>query len=92
MHRVFRRSSTVMTASNNRAGPSTDDQTPASRTFLDADGAQWRVFERPFADYDRRSALSLIFSSDSAVRRVRDYPADWFDLSDADLATLSWKA
>lgn len=81
-----------MTASNTRVGLSADNQTPPLRAFLDAEGAQWRVFEQAFADYDRRSGMSLIFSSDSAVRRVRDYPADWFDLSDDDLATLSWKA
>ena len=48
--------------------------------------------EQPFSEYDRRSGYSLIFSSELAVRRVRDYPSDWFALSDSDLAALSWRA
>ena len=62
------------------------------RTFVDGDGLRWRVYEQPFADYDRRSGVSLIFAADVAVRRVRNYPADWFTLTDAALAELSWKA
>jgi hypothetical protein len=62
------------------------------RIFLDADGTRWQVSERPFADYDRRRGLSLIFASESAVRRVREYPAGWFLLSDEELSALSWKA
>jgi hypothetical protein len=62
------------------------------RVFVDPDGVQWQVSERPFADYDRRHGLSLIFASDSAVRRVRDYPAEWHALSDDELIALSWKA
>ena len=62
------------------------------RAFVDSDGTRWQVSERPFSDYDRRHGLSLIFSSDSAVRRVRDYPAHWTELSDEELIALSWKA
>lgn len=62
------------------------------RVFVDAEGIRWQVSERPFADYDRRRGLSLIFASDSAVRRVREYPADWFQLSDEELGALSWNA
>ncbi|NUP57034.1 MAG: hypothetical protein HOQ17_01905 [Gemmatimonadaceae bacterium] len=62
------------------------------RIFTDADGTRWQVSERPFADYDRRRGLSLIFASDAAVRRVREYPANWFLLSDEELSALSWKA
>ena len=35
--------------------------------------------------------MSLIFASDAAVRRVRDYPPDWFDLPDNELLALSWR-
>lgn len=76
----------------NRVEPSTDSTTPPSRSFLDTEGAYWVVYEQAFAAYDRRSGMSLIFSNESAVRRVRDYPADWFDLSDDDLAALSWNS
>ena len=62
------------------------------RVFVDGDGIRWQVSERPFADYDRRRGLSLIFASDSAVRRVREYPANWFLLSDDELSALSWNA
>ena len=61
-----------------------------SRVFFAADGTRWQVSERKFADYDRRRGASLIFASDFAVRRVRDYPADWHTLSDEELLALSW--
>jgi len=62
-----------------------------SRSFVDDDGQIWYVMERAFSDFDRRRGFSLIFTSDLAVRRVRDYPPNWFDLSEAALAELSWK-
>ena len=61
------------------------------RCFTDDLGQTWLVSERPFSEYDRRRGASLIFSSELAVRRVRDYPSDWFTLSDRDLAALSWR-
>jgi hypothetical protein len=77
-----------------------DDDSPAptkrseslSRVFFAADGTRWHVSERPFGDYDRRRGASLIFSSDFAVRRVRNFPADWHTLSDDELVALSWGA
>ena len=81
-----------MSGTTDRVEPSTDNDVPPSRSFLDGEGTHWLVYEQAFSDYDRRSGLSLIFSSDSAVRRVRDYPADWIRLSDEDLAELSWKS
>ncbi len=61
------------------------------RVFVDDDGVRWVVKELSFSDYDRRRGRSLIFASDAAVRRVRDYPAEWFELSETELAALSWK-
>lgn len=61
-----------------------------SRSYVDDDAQVWRVSEQPFSEYDRRSGYSLIFTSDLAVRRVRDYPAGWFDLPERELAALSW--
>ncbi|HEX5972525.1 MAG TPA: hypothetical protein VFY85_11400 [Gemmatimonadaceae bacterium] len=61
------------------------------RVFVDVDGTRWQVKEMPFSNYDRRRGLSLIFWSDGAVRRVRDYPANWHELPDVELALLSWK-
>lgn len=68
------------------------DPSALERTFVDADGMRWRVYEQAFSAYDRRRGISLIFSSDAAVRRVREFPEDWGGLSDAELATLSWRA
>lgn len=65
--------------------------TPPSRSFVDVDGAHWVVYEQAFGDYDRRSR-SLIFNSDFAVRRVRNFPENWMDLPEADLLELSWQA
>jgi hypothetical protein len=62
-----------------------------SRTYVDDDGQIWHVSEQSFSEYDRRRGFSLIFTSDLAVRRVRDYPANWFNLSDGALAELSWR-
>jgi hypothetical protein len=63
-----------------------------TRSYTDDLGMTWHVREQPFSDYDRRRGSSLIFSSELAVRRVRDYPSDWFTLSEVDLAALSWRA
>jgi hypothetical protein len=63
---------------------------PPTRTFVDEEGQHWRVFERPFDSFDRRSGVSLIFTSDGAMRRVRNYPANWMELSDEELFALSW--
>lgn len=71
---------------------SQDSSTPPSRSFVDDDGARWTVYEQAFGEYDRRSSRSLIFNSDSAVRRVRNYPANWLELSERELMELSWRA
>jgi len=82
-----------MSDSTERSLPGTvTSASVAVRVFVDGDGTRWHVSERPFADYDRRRGLSLIFASDSAVRRVRAYPQDWSALSDAELIALSWKS
>jgi hypothetical protein len=54
------------------------------------DGVEWAVYERTWGDYDRRSAIKLVFESDGAVRIVRSFPAEWFTLSDDELVALSW--
>ena len=59
------------------------------RTFSAADGTFWDVREVKNPDYDRRGGSSLIFESVGAVRRVRNFPADWTTLSDAALDALS---
>jgi len=62
----------------------------ASRSVRDAHGVPWLVQEIRDWAYDRRASLSLVFSSDDAMRRVRSYPANWIELSDAELIALSF--
>lgn len=77
---------------DNQIDASRDGDLLDGRSFMDADGTHWQVYEQAFADYDRRTGMSLIFASESAVRRVRDYPADWKELDDVALLALSWHA
>lgn len=73
-----------------RQGARNGGRTDGVRFFVDAEGVRWQVREQPFSEYDRRRGVSLIFTSDGAVRRVRDYPVDWFSLSEDELNALSW--
>ena len=56
---------------------------------LQAQGQRWLVYELRTLPFDRRG-VSLIFESDSAIRRVRNFPPNWGDLSDDELFALSW--
>ena len=58
-----------MNGPGNRIDWSKESAAPFERSFLDADGLRWHVFEQSFTEYDRRRAVSLIFSSEAAVRR-----------------------
>jgi len=67
------------------------DRRPA-REFFDSDHVRWCVFESPQRCTDgTMQPVSLIFESDAAVRRVRDFPAEWRTLTDAELEALSWR-
>ncbi|MEO8334179.1 MAG: hypothetical protein ABI664_04355 [bacterium] len=80
-----------MLGKDDRVDSSARSETPSARTFLDSEGTQWSVHEQAFGDYDRRNGMSLIFASEAAVRRVRDFPPDWVQLTDDGLLALSWK-
>jgi hypothetical protein len=54
---------------------------------LERDGRQWLVFEH-VRRYDRRSSPDLVFESDAVVRRVRNFPPDWYRLSSDELWAL----
>jgi len=56
------------------------------RVLTDEEGRLWRVRELRFAD----APPSLIFESETGFRRVREYPATWRSLGDAELFELSW--
>jgi hypothetical protein len=58
---------------------------------LVVEGDVWIVYELPPMQFDRRHTPSLVFENEASVRRVRDFPAHWRELSDDDLFALSWK-
>jgi hypothetical protein len=64
-------------------------RTERRRYFNDPDGVHWEVHEIKSPDYDRRGGYCLIFESANVVRRVRAYPADWFEWAAQDLYELS---
>lgn len=66
-----------------------DATAPARVRLLDADGHRWRVHETPAPNFDRRSTPHLVFDSETVVRRVRNFPANWFELSDQALYALT---
>lgn len=55
-----------------------------------SDGVLWLVYELRASPLDRRQTASLVFESDTAIRRVRNYPSTWRELSDDELVALSW--
>ncbi|HEY9228285.1 MAG TPA: hypothetical protein VIP11_16635 [Gemmatimonadaceae bacterium] len=59
------------------------------RIVATADGRQWVVREVPPLYVDGKDGGSLVFSSDHVMRRVRNYPLDWFDKPDAELISVS---
>lgn len=59
----------------------------AHRIVRDSEGHLWRVREVTYAD----AAPSLVFEAEGIFRRVRQYPVDWQELTDAQLYALSWK-
>jgi hypothetical protein len=70
-----------------QAGPNQLDE--RRRRFNDAEGCTWEVREVKNHDYDRRGGYCLIFESPGVVRRVRSYPANWFELPAAELHALN---
>jgi hypothetical protein len=68
------------------------DAVPAAvRTFTGAGSLVWAVYELAAAPFPwARGDRCLVFMSESAVRRVWHYPADWRALPDDALEALSW--
>jgi hypothetical protein len=62
------------------------------RYFHDAEGQDWEVSEASLPAYDRRSGSCLIFESRDVIRRVRNFPSNWFELSERELRDLSLKS
>ena len=54
----------------------------ATTRHLFADVQHWYVREVPAPAFDRRQATHLMFWSETTMRRVRVFPANWRELSD----------
>ena len=69
-------------------GDAVGSSAETSHRRLLVDGVVWsvRLYTWP---YDRRGAPDLLFESDAVVRRVRDYPQDWYALRADVLFALS---
>lgn len=68
-----------------------DKTSTLTRVIIGGDGRTWLVRESSPSPYDRRGAPTLVFLTDDVMRRVQDYPADWFELADPDLFALSMR-
>lgn len=53
------------------------------------EGRPWLVYELPSPQFDRRHSGALVFESEDVMRRVRNFPAHWRNLSDDDLFAVS---
>ena len=63
-----------------------------SRSFIDAQGVQWRVSERPVRRAGRdEPRRCLFFEAPHIIRRVCSYPDNWSELPDGELEALSWR-
>ena len=58
---------------------------------IDAGGISWRVFEVEAAEWSwAHKARCLLFVSPEVIRRVWEYPVDWWQLSTDELYAVSW--
>lgn len=62
---------------------------PGKVRRISADGLRWVVQEVPAPAFDRRGGTHLLFDGETIMRRVRDFPKDWDQLSDDALYELS---
>jgi hypothetical protein len=57
--------------------------------YLIADEQRWAVREVPAPQFDRRGGVHLVFWGDTTMRRLRNFPANWHELSDEELYALT---
>ena len=62
---------------------------PGKVRRISADGLRWVVQEVPAPAFDRRGGVHLMFDGETIMRRVREFPANWHELSDEELYELS---
>jgi len=60
----------------------------AERSVVDETGITWRVSEMRTWDASGRSANSLIAAHERGFRRLWDFPPNWLELGDGQLAEL----
>ena len=60
----------------------------AERQIVDDTGISWRVTEIRVWDASGHAATSLIAAHERGFRRLWDFPANWAELSDIQLAEL----
>lgn len=58
------------------------------RQIVDESGTTWRVTEMRVWDASGRGVTSLIAAHECGFRRLWDFPADWAELDEAQLAEL----
>lgn len=85
-HETPQRQSTVGHSSFDRRGSSRVDDVH----FRTSDGTPWSVGERSDGEGPAKR-MSLVFESNDSARRVREYPANWRELSSVELEALSWR-
>jgi len=62
---------------------------PSRFRRLLADGYRWVVTEVAAPRFDRRGGTHLMFDGETVMRRVRVFPANWYELADDELYALS---
>jgi hypothetical protein len=62
---------------------------PGKVRRISADGLRWLVQEVAAPAFDRRGGTHLMFDGETIMRRVREFPANWMELSDEELFELS---
>ena len=62
---------------------------PSRFRRLAADGYRWVVIEVAAPAFDRRGGTHLMFDGETVMRRVRVFPANWFEMPDDALYALS---
>lgn len=62
---------------------------PGKVRRISADGLRWVVQEVAAPAFDRRGGTHLLFDGETIMRRVREFPKNWHQLSDEELYELS---
>ncbi len=83
---------TLLCSHLQRGGATSGTVIGTEREYLDQAGVQWRVIEVDARGVPAaRRERCLLFCSMSAIRRVWQYPDEWFGVEAEELATMSWR-